>query len=51
MMSIAALTALAPAVAVVAPASAQETGGYANGGNTHHDANDVTVGGVTGRLG
>ena len=51
MKVIAALAALAAAISLTAPAHAQETGVYANGGYTHLDANDVTLGGVTGRLG
>ncbi|MBL8557539.1 MAG: porin family protein [Hyphomonadaceae bacterium] len=50
MKAIAALTALAAAIGFAAPAQAQ-TGAYVNGGYTHYDADDVTLGGVTGRLG
>ncbi|KAF0184060.1 MAG: porin family protein [Hyphomonadaceae bacterium] len=51
MKAIAVLAALAAVVGVAAPASAQDTGVYANAGYTHFDADDVTLGGVTGRLG
>jgi len=51
MKAIAVLAALAAAVGLGAPADAQETGVYANGGYTHYDAGDTTLGGATGRLG
>ncbi|MDX2232878.1 MAG: porin family protein [Hyphomonadaceae bacterium] len=38
------------ALAVAAPAHAQ-TGAYVNGGYTHYETEDVTLGGVGGRLG
>ena len=50
MKKIAVLAALL-ATAAASPALAQETGVYANAGYTHFDADDVTLGGVTGRLG
>jgi opacity protein-like surface antigen len=46
----AALTAIAAVIGLAAPAHAQ-TGAYVNGGYTHYDAGDVTLGGVTGRAG
>lgn len=51
MKAIAVLAALAAAIGIAAPSSAQETGVYGNAGYTHFDASDVTLGGVTGRLG
>lgn len=50
MKSIAAITALVVVVGASVPAHA-DTGVYANAGYTHYDADDVTLGGVTGRLG
>jgi outer membrane immunogenic protein len=45
------LAALAAAVGLAVPAQAQETGVYGTAGYTHYDADDVSLGGVTGRLG
>ncbi len=50
MKTSAALVALAAALGLAAPAMA-ETGVYANGGYTHYDADDITLGGITGRVG
>jgi outer membrane immunogenic protein len=54
MKLVAALAALMAAAGLAGTAQAQETGQtglYANGGYTHFDAGDVTLGGVTGRAG
>lgn len=50
MKTAAAFLAVSAALAVAAPAAA-ETGVYANGGYTQFDADDISLGGVTGRLG
>jgi outer membrane immunogenic protein len=51
MKKLAAFAALAAVAGLSAPAQAQETGVYGNAGYTHFDADDVKLGGVTGRLG
>ena len=50
MKAFAALTAVAAVMAAPAPAQAQ-TGAYVNGGYTHFDADDIALGGITGRAG
>jgi outer membrane immunogenic protein len=50
MKAIALFTALAAAMGATATAQA-ETGVYGTAGYTHYDSDDVTLGGVTGRLG
>lgn len=51
MKKLAALAALAAVAGLAGNAQAQQTGAYANAGYTHFNADDVTLGGVTGRAG
>lgn len=51
MKKLAALAALAAVAGLAGTAQAQQTGVYANAGYTHFDGDDVTLGGVTGRVG